>query len=160
MQASSMIKTLQGLIAPQVEKMGFELWGLECLLAQRNKRICVYIDRAEGVTLDDCAAVSDQLSGVLDVADLALAGYRLEISSPGLDRLLMCPEHFSRYQGSMATLRLYQPMEGRRRLIGTIRSADDAAVEIEEGGEVQRVPYQVIARARLRYEEEKVVSHG
>lgn len=154
MRADGATQTLTSLIAPQIEKMGYELWGLVCQLGVRRGRICVYIDHPDGISHADCAAVSDQVSGLLDVADPVRTAYRLEVSSPGLDRPLLCPEHFRRYRRAQANVRLRWPLEGRRRLSGQIGEADGEAVEIKEDDEVFVVPYNVIARARLHYEEE------
>lgn len=148
------VQSLQSLIAPQVERMGYMLWGLECQLGSHEGRVCVYIDHPDGISHEDCAAVSDQISGLLDVADPIRTAYRLEVSSPGLDRLLLCPEHFRQYQGSGVSVRLRWPLEERRRLAGQIEAASDEVVEIREGEQVFAVPYNAIARARLHYEEE------
>ncbi len=154
MRADGAAQTLQALIAPQVEKMGYELWGLQCHFGARRGRVCVYIDHPEGITHADCAAVSDQISGLLDVADPIQRAYRLEVSSPGLDRLLMRPEHFRRYQGARVSVRLRWPLEGRRRFDGCIAAAGDSAVDIREDDVAFVVPYAAIAQARLHYEEE------
>ena len=154
MRVDGTTRTLQSLIAPQVEKMGYELWGLVCQLGVRRGRVCVYIDHPDGISHEDCAAVSDQVSGLLDVADPIRSAYRLEVSSPGLDRLLLSPEHFQLYQGARVSVRLRWPLEDRRRLLGTIEAADDDAVAIREDTQQFVVPYNAIAQARLHYEEE------
>ena len=154
MRADGTTQTLKSLIAPQIERMGYELWGLVCQLGVRQGRVCVYIDHPDGISHADCAAVSDQVSGLLDVADPIRTAYRLEVSSPGLDRLLLCPEHFQRYRDSQVSIRLRWPLEGRRRLFGTIEAANGNAVEIREDEQTFVVPYNVIAQARLHYEEE------
>ena len=154
MRADGTTQTLQSLIAPQVEKMGYELWGLVCYFGMRQGRLCVYIDHPDGISHADCAAVSDQVSGLLDVADSIRSTYRLEVSSPGLDRLLLCPEHFKRYLEEQVSVRLRWPLEGRRRLFGQIGAVDGKAVEIREDEQTFVVPYNVIAQARLHYEEE------
>ena len=94
------------------------------------------------------------MSGLLDVADPIRTAYRLEVSSPGLDRLLLCPEHFQRYRDSPVSIRLRWPLEGRRRLFGTIEATNGNAVEIREDEQTFVVSYNVIAQARLHYEEE------
>lgn len=154
MRADGAAQTLRALIAPQVEKMGYELWGLQCHFGVRRGRVCVYIDRPEGITHADCAAVSDQVSGVLDVADPIPGAYSLEVSSPGLDRLLMQPEHFQRYRGARVSVKLRWPLDGRRRLDGCIAAAGGSTVDIREGGAAFAVPYAAIAQARLHYEQE------
>ena len=150
MKPDRSVEELQTLIAPQIEKMGYELWGLVCRLGPRSGRVCVYIDHPDGISHEDCAAVSEQVSGLLDVADPIRTAYRLEVSSPGLDRLLLRPEHFARYRSARVALRLRWPLAGRRRLSGTIRAADEEAVKLAEREEEYVVPYQAIAQARLQ----------
>ena len=152
--ADGATQTLQSLIAPQIERMGYTLWGLECQLGSYRARVCVYIDHPDGISHEDCAAVSDQVSGLLDVTGQIRTAYQLEVSSPGLDRLLLCPEHFRRYQGSDVSVRLRWPLEERRRLSGQIEAAGDEVVDIREGEQMFAVPYNAIAQARLHYEEE------
>ncbi len=154
MRTDGTTREILALVAPQIEKMGYELWGLQCHLGARRGRICIYIDHPQGITHADCANVSDQISGLLDVADLVRTAYHLEVSSPGLDRLLMCPEHFQRYQGASVSVRLRWPLQGRRRMEGRIGQADEQAVEIWEQDECFLTPYPAIAQARLHYQEE------
>ena len=151
MKADGTIRALQSLIAPQIEKMGYELWGLVCHLGARRGRVCVYIDHPDGIGHADCVAVSDQVSGLLDVTNPIRTAYRLEVSSPGLDRLLFSPDHFERYRNSRVALRLRWPCEGRRRLFGQIEAVDESAVEIQEDEQTFVIPYNAIAQARLHY---------
>ena len=76
------------LLEPTVDMLGCKLWGLELLSPNRRPTLRVYIDKASGVTVDDCASVSRHLAGVLDVEDPFVGEYTLEVSSPGIDRLL------------------------------------------------------------------------
>ena len=80
--------TLSALLAPTVASLGFQLWGLELISPNRRPTLRVYIEGDSGVTVDDCATVSRHLSSVLDVEDPIQGEYTLEVSSPGIDRLL------------------------------------------------------------------------
>lgn len=151
MTADATADALRELVAPQVEGMGYELWGIVCQLSARRGMICIYIDHADGIGLADCEAVSEQVSGLLDVEDLVDVPYRLEVSSPGLDRLLLCPEHFLRYRQAQVSLRLRYPVEGRRKLAGVIEESDNEEVRIMVEQEAFVVPYRAIAQARLQY---------
>ena len=138
------------LLAPVVEKMGYELLGTEYQGSRGSGTLRLYIDSPEGITLDDCEAVSFQVSGVLDVEDPIPGRYSLEVSSPGLDRPLFKPEHFERFAGQRAKLRTDQPRDGQRNFRGTLRGmrGDDVVLELEEGEEVA-LPLEDIERARL-----------
>ena len=85
---------LTELLAPTVESLGFELWGLELLSPNRRPTLRVFIESSDGVTVDNCADVSRHLGGVLDVEDPIAGEYTLEVSSPGVDRLLFKPVQY------------------------------------------------------------------
>jgi ribosome maturation factor RimP len=130
--------------------MGYELVGVEYF--QRGKGgglLRVYIDHEEGITLDDCGAVSKQLSGVLDVEDPIPGHYDLEVSSPGIDRPLFSSDHFERFRGHRARLRLATKLDGRRKLEGLLAGVDGDAVLIDVDGEVMEVSLALIESARL-----------
>jgi ribosome maturation factor RimP len=109
----------------------------------------VYIDQEEGITLDDCAAVSHQLSGVLDVEDPIREHYRLEVSSPGLDRPLFTPAQFERFAGHEVRIRLARLIDRRRKLSGVLRGLRGDAVLVEVEGTELAIPLVDIESARL-----------
>ncbi len=140
---------LTALLKPVVEAMGLELWGVEQRRQGHGQLLRVYIDSESGVTVDDCAAVSEQVSGVLDVEDPISGAYTLEVSSPGLDRLLFNPEQYRQSIGELVRLSLKLPRDGRKRFRGRISTADDEAVTLAtEDGDL-RVAYTAIERARI-----------
>lgn len=138
------------LVRGSVEAMGYELVGVELFRKAKSGLVLrTYIDGPDGITLDDCSAVSHQLSGVLDVEDPITENYDLEVSSPGLDRPLFELEHFRRFIGHRARVRLMAPVAGRRKLDGTLAGTDGDTVLMEMGGEQYRIPYRQIDSARL-----------
>jgi ribosome maturation factor RimP len=139
----------EGIVEPVVASLGFELWGLQYAAHRKGALLRVYIESEQGITLDDCAAVSDQLSAVLDVEDPIGVPYTLEVSSPGLDRLLFRAEQFARYIGERVKLRLGTPLDGRRRFEGRIAEvgADTVTLELEDGQ--TELPFDAIEEARL-----------
>ena len=92
------------LLEPEVEALGYELAELEVNLSHGRGLLRLFIDGPEGITLDDCAKVSHQVSGLLDVEDPIQGDYNLEVSSPGADRKLVKPEHFDRFAGQAVKL--------------------------------------------------------
>lgn len=143
------VEKIQSLLEPVVEAMGFELWGVRYFQGKQNT-LRLYIDSAAGITVDDCAAVSDQVSGVLDVEEPIAAEYVLEVSSPGMDRPLFKPEHWKRFTGESAKVHLLAPVAGRRKFTAVIRAVeeDDVLLEVEDE-EVLRVPFTQIDRAHV-----------
>ncbi|MCL7571001.1 ribosome maturation factor RimP, partial [Pseudomonas aeruginosa] len=111
---SSKLEQLQALLAPVVEALGYECWGVEFISQGRHSVLRVYIDRPEGILIDDCEAVSRQVSGILDVEDPISGEYTLEVSSPGMDRPLFTLEQFAKHAGEQVKIRLRSPYEGRR----------------------------------------------
>lgn len=119
------VDQLTALLEPSVRACGFELWGIEFFQQGRHSVLRIYIDSPEGVTVDHCALVSHQVSGVLDVEDPIAGEYVLEVSSPGWDRPLFSVEQFKRFVGTVANIRLAVPVNGRRRFKGRIEQIDD-----------------------------------
>lgn len=140
---------LENLIEPTVVKLGYELSDLELKLGGRDGLVRVFIDRPEGVGLEDCEIVSRQLSAVLDVEDPLPGHYTLEVSSPGLDRKLTKPEHFRRFAGETVRVKLRFPLGGRRNFRGVLQSADDKRIEVEVDGELYGLEIAAIESARL-----------
>jgi len=140
---------LNGLIGPAVEGLGYEFVGAEYLARRQQSLLRVYIDSDEGITLDDCARVSDQLSAVLDVEDPIRGPYSLEVSSPGLDRPLFFERHFDRYRGAQVRVKMDLPVAGRRNFKGTLGGCRDGAVIVVQDGEEHALPLADIGSARL-----------
>ena len=141
---------VEGLLAPVVKAMGCELWAVEYVAQGPRSRLRLYIDAPNGVTLDDCERVSRQVSSVLDVEDPIPGEYSLEVSSPGLDRPLTKAEHYRRYVGSSVEVRLRAPVEGRRRLTGTIETVTDEGVQLRDAsGGLMTLSLAQIEKANL-----------
>ncbi len=146
--------TLTLLARRVVEPMGFELVAVEYFQRGGGATLRVYIDHPDGIDLDDCTAVSHQLSGVLDVEDPLQGQYDLEVSSPGLDRPLVFPEHFRRFVGQRVKVRLAEKVEGRRNLEGVLLGLaedgpGDGTVRLEAEGRTWELPLGAVESARL-----------
>lgn len=113
------VKNIEQLLAPSITALGFEMWGVLLLSQGRHSVLRVFIDSPDGITVDDCATVSRQLSAVLDVEDPIRGDYTLEVSSPGLDRPLFTPAQVERYCGQTVSVRLRQMVSGRRKFQGS-----------------------------------------
>jgi ribosome maturation factor RimP len=140
---------LSRLLEPTIERLGYELADLELRLAGRDSVVRVFIDKPEGVGLEDCETVSRQVSAVLDVEDPVPGHYVLEVSSPGLDRKLTKPAHYRRYVGDDIRVQLRFPIDGRRKFRGKLRAANEETIEIEVDGQSHKLPLATIDTARL-----------
>jgi len=138
------------LIEPVIEHMGYELIGVEHVSGDRSQTLRVYIDSLAGITIEDCERVSRQLGALMDVEEPMRGQYTLEVSSPGMDRLLTKPEHFVRFVGEKAKLRLHTPVDGQRNLSGYICGVEDGELSMElMDGAAVRIPLDGIEKARL-----------
>jgi ribosome maturation factor RimP len=140
---------LLGLLEPAIEALGYELSDVEMNLEHGRGLIRLFIDRDDGITLEDCAKVSHQVSGLLDVEDPIAGDYNLEVSSPGADRKLVKPEHFDRFAGSMVKVRLKRLVDGRRRLKGQLLGRDGERIQVRLDGKDVSVAMTEIEVARV-----------
>jgi ribosome maturation factor RimP len=141
---------LQAMLEPLVESLGYELVLLEFSPHKGSAMVRLFIDAPGGITLDDCEKVSREVEGVLDVEDPIPQNYRLEVSSPGLDRPLVKPAHFERFAGSVAKVQLVAPRNNRRKFQGVLKGLKDGRVVLDtaDAGTVE-FGLDEIERARL-----------
>ena len=141
------------LLAPTVGSLGLELLGVEYLPAPGGALLRLYIDVPEGterqVGIEDCEAVSREVSAQLDVEDPISGHYTLEVSSPGIDRPLFTPAQFARYAGEQAKVGLKLPQDGRRRLQGRILRVEGDTIAFDVDGTEFAVAAGNIDKARL-----------
>jgi len=140
---------LTQLLQPLVEDLGYEFVGLEHRSNPKNPVLVIYIDRPEGIGVDDCERVSREVAALLDVEDPIPGHYNLEVSSPGLDRPLFTLEQFERFRGQQAQLSLYAPVGGRRKFKGEILGASDGKIRLDQDGTEVELDLGNIAKARL-----------
>ena len=140
---------LWGLLEPVVTGMGYELVEVEWQANPRNGLLRIYIDHKDGITVDDCGAVSLQVSALLDVEDPIPGHYSLEVSSPGLDRPLRKEEDFYRFAGEKVKLKLDIPIKGRRNFTGRLIGLENGEVVIDVDGTEYAIPINDIGKARL-----------
>jgi len=144
-----MSESLRQLAQPVVESLGYELWHLEMVGGGNNSLLRVYIDHENGIALEDCERVSRELSAMLDVEDPMSQRYRLEISSPGLDRPLVTEAHFERFIGEKVRVTLYAPVEGSRKYTGILTEFEQDNLRLNCDGVVVNLPFSSVAKARL-----------
>ena len=136
---------LNGLLETTVAGMGYEWVAMERPGGGRLLR--VYIDKPGGITVEDCARVSHQVSRVLEVENVRYD--RLEVSSPGLDRLLKGERDFARFAGQRARVKVRMPVDGQRNFVGVLREAGAGRLQIEVDGKVLSLELGNVETARL-----------
>nr|WP_218572773.1 ribosome maturation factor RimP [Pseudomonas sp. R-28-1W-6] len=148
-QVSSKLEQLQALLAPVVESLGYECWGVEFLSQGRHSLLRVYIDQPDGVLVEDCEKVSRQISGVLDVEDPIASEYTLEVSSPGMDRPLFTLEQFAKHVGEQVKIKLRSPFDGRRNFQGLLRGVEEQDVVVLVDDHEYLLPIDLIDKANI-----------
>ena len=144
-----MQEQLDTLINTTVTGLGYDLWGYEYRPQQESALLRIFIDSENGITVDDCGKVSNQLSAALDVEDLIPVAYILEVSSPGMDRVLFIPAHYACYIGKQIKVRTRLPVEKRRNFVGKLLVVDDEKITMQVEGNTYEIPYDIIDRGRL-----------
>ena len=149
---------VEALALPIVSSLGMELVELEFRREGRSMMLRLYLDKPGGITLDDCAAVSRELSETLDVEDVVSERYTLEVSSPGLNRPLRKPADFARYAGRLVKVRtaeLWADEAGNRRktFLGELQGLEEGCVRLRlKEGQLAVIPLEKIAKANLEFE--------
>lgn len=141
-----MATDLSALLAPIISELGYELWHLQAGADGQSDLLRVFIDSEQGIDLEDCEAVSREIS-----ATLAVEGhdYALEVSSPGVERPLITADHFSRFVGERAQVKCFAPVAGQRRLHGWISEVADNRVWLTQASETVEVELANVAKAYL-----------
>ena len=134
---------------PVLAQIGYELVEVEFVTGAGGGTLRIYIDSPEGIDVEDCADASHVLSELLDADDPFPAAYSLEVSSPGLDRILRTPEHFTRFVDNRVKVELRVARDGRKRYTGVLRRADGESIELEVDNFSVSIKLAEIGKARL-----------
>lgn len=149
---SKITETVSKLAQPVVEREGCSLWDVEYLREAGTWYLRIYIDKEGGVSIDDCERISRALDPLLDEADPIPESYVFEVGSAGAERELKRPSDYEQFMGSKVELRLYQPLEGSKSFVGTLRGYDKGDVTIDIAGTERRFEKEKLAQVRLRAE--------
>ena len=141
--------TVAALAKPVVEAAGCSLWDVEYIKEAGQWFLRLYIDKAEGVSIEDCEAVSRPVSDLLDEADPIEGSYVFEVSSAGADRVLKTPEHFAQFMDAEVEVKLYRPRDGRKEHVGFLRGYSEGNVTVDINGEEIEFVKQELALVRL-----------
>ena len=136
-QKKNIAGIVRDLIQPVADEMEYILWDVEYVKegAEMVLRITIDKDGDEGISIDDCERLHRAIDPILDEADPIENSYRLEVSSPGVERTLSRPEHFQKCLGEEVEVRLYAPLHGQKKIVGTLVGADDNTITIAVGEE-------------------------
>ena len=138
------------IIKPTIISMGYELWGLSIGQQNNSLKFTLYIDSKDGINIDDCVKVSNQVSHILDIDDVFNAEYILEVSSPGFDRVLITQDHFEKYINEKVKMKLKWLVQNRKNIKGLITSVTSEHVVISDDKDSYEIKYDSIDSARLK----------
>jgi len=150
-------EVIQKLVEPVINALGYQLWGVEYLGQGRHTLLRIFIDKEGGINIEDCAEASRQVSSILDVEDPIKDEYTLEVSSPGLDRMLFTPAQYRLYPAAMLKIRINGNVAGRRNFTGILKDVvttqeglmHETTIVVQVGSEDFRIPFRQIERASL-----------
>jgi ribosome maturation factor RimP len=143
---------LDNLVKSTVEGLGYMLWGYEYRPRSESALLRIFIENIkndEGISVDDCAKVSRQIGAVMDVENIIPVAYILEVSSPGMDRVLFSAEQYQDYIGDTIKIRTRTPIEERRNFKGSLVKASDTIITVKVDKQEFDIPFESIDRARL-----------
>lgn len=152
MKFNPLLEEVRQVAEPILQSEGLELVDLEYQREAQGWVLRFYIDREDGVTVEDCAEVSGELGAVLEVRDLIANPYVLEVSSPGLTRPLKKPEDFNKFRNHLIKMKTFEPIEGRRNFKGILLGLNGEKVRLEMEGQLYEIPLEGVAKANLEIE--------
>ena len=148
---SQLAKKLTALLKPTVEGLSFVLWGVEYLSQGKHSVLRIYIDHENGIDVDDCSEVSQQVGAVLDIEDPIRGEYVLEVSSPGMARPLFEPEQYRAYCGEGIKCQTLAPIDGQCKFKGIIQQSGDVTftLQLRDSEQTIDIAYANIQKAQL-----------
>jgi ribosome maturation factor RimP len=149
----SIIKQLEDHLTPLLAAGGMELVDVQIMQEHGKKVVRVFLDKEGGVNLTDCSEMSLKIGDAVDAANIIRDNYVLEVSSPGMDRVLKKEKDFLRFKGKKAQVSVFEPINGQRNFCGEILSVENGAVKINDvTGKQVDILIEKMARARLEPE--------
>jgi len=147
------ISRIQEIAQRVADSEGIEVVEVEVKGGGKNQFVRISIDKPDGVTHADCESISHQVGAIMDVENIVPAHYTLEVSSPGLERKLLKPRDYERFQGKKAKVTLREPVENQRHWEGTLTGFADGVVSLEAAaGRQIRFPLDQVEKANLKFE--------
>ncbi|NLB19232.1 MAG: ribosome maturation factor RimP [Syntrophomonadaceae bacterium] len=139
----------ESLITPTLNENGIEIVDIEYLKEQGRWVLRIFIDHENGVNLETCEKASRMISGVLDNSDFIAQSYVLEVSSPGLDRIIKKDRDFIRFSGHKAKIKTFEAIEGQKKFVGILQGLENDHVLLEVDGKEIRLPRSNVKQVKL-----------
>lgn len=144
--AKNIAETVQTFLQPVINELGYYLWDVEYVKEGSEWYLRITIDSEDGITLDDCETVSRAIDPILDEKDPIEDSYHLEVSSPGIERVLRTAEHIEAFAGEEVEAKLFAPLDGKKSVRGVLGGIADGIVTIESEGKIYEIEHKKISR--------------
>ena len=129
-QKKNIAGTVRSLVSPVADELGYMLWDVEYVKEGADMILRITIDKPEGVDIEDCEKMARAIDPIIDEADPIEVSYKMEVSSPGIERSLTRPEHFTACMGEKIEVKLYAPIDGKKQIVGILTAADEKTVTV------------------------------
>jgi ribosome maturation factor RimP len=156
--SQDVVTTIERIATPLLSSLGMELVDIEYRREGRDMVLRVFLDKEGGVSLDDCAEASRELSAILDVEDVIPGNYNLEVSSPGLDRPLKKESDYEKFRGKLVKVKTYEPFPDdkgnkRKTFLGILQGLENGEIVLHlKEGQGARIPLAAAAKVNLEFE--------
>lgn len=153
MEKKNIAGTVRDLITPIADELGYMIWDVEYVKEGADMILRITIDSDNGIDLEDCEKMSRAIDPVIDEADPIEDSYRMEVSSPGVERILSRPEHFEKSLGEKVEIKLYAPMNGQKQYVGVLLACDAKSITLScSEGEETVIEKSAVAKASTVFE--------
>jgi len=140
---------MKDLIGPLLESLGYELWGIELLNQGAGIKFRIFIEKESGVDVEDCVLVSNHVSDLLDLEGIVSESYSLEVSSPGLDRILFDEAQYRKYVEHLVEVNLLRLFDGQRNFVGLLKGVEEGCLVLQIEEQEYLFPIEEIRKVRL-----------
>ncbi|MFA6033101.1 MAG: ribosome maturation factor RimP [Myxococcota bacterium] len=154
-KAKETVRRAREVILPVVARYNYQLVEVEFVQEPYGAVLRLYIDKLGGITLEDCAKLSDEVGDLLEAKGTVDGAYHLEVSSPGVDRRVRDPLDFDRFAGSKVKIKCDAPVNGRKMFTGILKGMDGDCVAVDVDGTVFKLPIDLIEKANLKHDWDK-----
>ena len=148
---ASIEERVEGLIKSNIESLGYELYDVQYSKEGKDYFLRVFIDKVEGIDLEDCEKVSNEINPLLDEADYIKEMYFLEVSSPGIERIIRKEKHFEKASGKEVEVKLFKPIEKQKEFVGSLNKWDENLVYLQIDENEIQIERKNISLMKLKY---------
>ena len=143
---------IESLIEGKVQELGYNLYDVEYVKEGKDYFLRIYIDSENGITLDDCELVSNNITDILDEEDYIKEQYFLEVSSPGVERVLKKDKHLKNNLGSKVQVKLFKPYQGQKQYVGILKNFDEQNIQLDVNSEIVDIERKNIGQIKTIFD--------